>query len=170
LSQAKKDASAVEEKRKDIQDTLQKEKSILQEMLNETENMHIVFLDRNFNFVSVNKAYAKTCGYKPEEMIGKNHFALYPNEAIETIFKRVRDKGVPAAFHDKPFIFPDQPERGVTYWDWTLKPVKNKDGEVEGLVFSLVETTERKKAEKSIQNHTHNEPSESELSIAEKYP
>jgi PAS domain S-box-containing protein len=141
-----------ETKWKDIQYTLQKENTILQEMLNETENMHVVFLDRDFNFVRVNEAYAKTCGYKPDEMIGKNHFDLYPNEENEAIFRRVRDTGVLAEFHDKPFVFPDQPERGVTYWDWTLKPVKNEAGEVEGLVFSLVETTERKKSEEEIQN------------------
>ena len=152
MSQTKKDVSPVEEKCKDIQDKLQKENSILQEMLNETENMHLVYLDRDFNFVRVNEAYAKTCGYKPEEMIGKNHFALYPGEEVEAIFKRVRDTGVPPTFHDKPFVFPDQPERGVTYWDWTLKPVKNEAGAVEGLVFSLVETTKRKKAEEEIQN------------------
>ena len=137
---------------RDIQGTLQKENSILEEMLNEAENMHLVYLDKDFNFVRVNEAYAKTCGYKPEQMIGKNHFALYPGEEIEAVFKRVRDTGVPAKFHDKPFVFPDQPGRGVTYWDWTLKPAKNEAGEVEGLVFSLVETTERKKAEEEIQN------------------
>lgn len=152
LSQTKKDASAKEIKCKDIQDTLQKDNRILKEMLNETENMHLVFLDRDFNFVRVNEAYAKTCGYKPEEMIGKNHFALYPGEEVEAIFKRVRDTGVPTEFHDRPFVFPDQPERGVTYWDWTLKPVKNEVGEVEGFVFSLVETTERKKAEEEVEN------------------
>ena len=151
MSHAKKDVLAVEEKCKDIRDTLQEENSILQEMLNETENMHIVFLDSNFNFVRVNEAYAKTCGYTPEEMIGKNHFALFPGEGAEAIFKRVRDTGVAAKFHDRPFVFPDQPERGVTYWDWTLKPVKNEVGEVEGLVFSLVETTERMKVERKLQ-------------------
>ena len=152
MSHTKKTASAVEEKCKDIQETLQKENTILQEMLNETENMHVVFLDRDFNFVRVNEAYAKTCGYKPDEMIGKNHFDLYPNEENEAIFRRVRDTGVPAEFHDKPFVFTDQPERGVTYWDWTLKPVKDETGEVDGLILSLVETTERKKAEEKIQN------------------
>jgi PAS domain S-box-containing protein len=151
LSQTKKEASAKETKCRDIQDTLQKENNILEEMLNETENMHLVFLDRDFNFVRVNKAYAKTCGYRPEDMIGKNHFALYPGEDVEAVFKRVRDTGVPTRFHDRPFVFPDQPERGVTFWDWTLKPVKNAAGEVEGLVFSLVDTTERKKAEAELE-------------------
>jgi PAS domain S-box-containing protein len=134
------------------QEALQKEKGILQQVMNGAKNMHLVYLDRDFNFVRVNEAYAKTCGYKPEEMIGKNHFALYPGEEIEAIFKRVRDTGEAAQFHDKPFVFPDQPQRGVTYWDWTLKPVKNEAGEVEGLVLSLVETTERKKAEEEIRN------------------
>ena len=150
LSQTKREASAKEKKCKDIQETLQKENTILQEMLNETENMHVVFLDRDFNFVRVNEAYAKTCGYKPDEMIGKNHFDLYPNEENEAIFRRVRDTGVPAQFRDKPFVFPDQPERGVTYWDWTLKPVKDGSGTVEGLVLSLVETSDRKRAEEAI--------------------
>ena len=151
MSQTKKEASAKETKCRDIQDTLQKENNILEEMLNETENMHLVFLDRDFNFVRVNKAYAKTCGYRPEDMIGKNHFALYPGEDVEAVFKRVRDTGVPTRFHDRPFVFPDQPERGVTFWDWTLKPVKNAAGEVEGLVFSLVDTTERKKSEAELE-------------------
>jgi PAS domain S-box-containing protein len=136
---------------KKSRDALQKEKSMLQEVMNGAENMHLVYLDSDFNFVRVNEAYAKTCGYKPEEMIGKNHFTLYPDQEVEAIFKRVRDTGVPTKFHDRPFVFPDQPERGVTYWDWTLKPVKNEAGEVEGLVFSLVETTERKKAEEALQ-------------------
>jgi PAS domain S-box-containing protein len=152
LSQKKKGASTKGIECKDFQDTLQKENSILKEMLNETENMHLVYLDNGFNFVRVNEAYAKTCGYKTEEMIGKNHFRLYPSEEIEAIFKRVRDAGVPAKFHDKPFVFPDQLGRGVTYWDWTLKPIKNEAGKVEGLVFSLVETTERKKIEEEIRN------------------
>jgi PAS domain S-box-containing protein len=152
LSGVRKGVSEKKKKRKNAQDELQKENSILQEMLNETENMHLVFLDKDFNFVRVNEAYAKTCGYTPEEMIGKNHFALYPHDENEAIFKRVRDTGMQTEFHNKPFVFPDQPKRGVTYWDWMLKPVKNEVGEVEGLVFSLIETTKRKKAEEKIQN------------------
>ena len=45
---------------------------------------------------------------------------------------------------------PDQPERGVTWWDWTLSPVKESSGLVTGLVFSLVDTTERKLLEEKL--------------------
>jgi PAS domain S-box-containing protein len=138
---------AVEASRK----ALERERDLLQIVMNGAKNSHLVYLDRDFNFVRVNEAYARTCGYTPEAMIGKNHFALYPNAENEAIFARVRDTGEPAEFHDKAFVFPDQPERGVTYWDWTLIPVKDAAGNVTGLVFSLIETTARKRAEGEIQ-------------------
>jgi PAS domain S-box-containing protein len=129
---------------------LEEERDLLQSVMNGAKNAHLVYLDRNFDFVAVNETYARSCGYTPEEMVGKNHFALYPHDENEAIFARVRETGVPVEFHDKPFVFPDQPERGVTYWDWTLIPVKGDSGKVNGLVFSLVETTERKRAEERI--------------------
>ena len=129
---------------------LKKQHSILQKVMDGAKNIHLVYLDRDFNFVRVNEAYAKTCGYKPEEMIGKNHFSMYPHTENEAIFKRVRDTGKPFEIKDKQFVFPDQPERGVTFWDWSLLPVKDGSGKVEGLIFSLVETTCRKKTEQEI--------------------
>lgn len=74
--------------------------------------MHLVYMDRDFNFVRVNEAYAKSCRYEPYEMIGKNYFALYPDKINEAIFRKVQDTGVIAQFCDKPFVFPDQSERG----------------------------------------------------------
>ena len=132
------------------EERLERERDILQSVMNGAKKIHLVYLDRDFNFVRVNEAYAETCGYKPEEMIGKNHFTLYPHEENEVIFARVKDTGVAEHYHDKPFVFPDQPDRGVTYWDWTLEPIKDSSGRVEGLVFSLIETTERRKSEEKL--------------------
>jgi PAS domain S-box-containing protein len=130
--------------------SLELERDILQSVMNGARNSHLVYLDREFNFVRVNETYAQSCGYRPDQMIGKNHFALYPNTENEAIFASVRDTGEQVVYHDKPFEFPDQPERGVTYWDWTLTPVKDTDGQVTGLVFSLFETTERKRVEMNL--------------------
>ncbi len=128
---------------------LAQEKRILQHVMDGAGNVSRIYLDRDFNFVRVNESYARTCGYTPEEMIGRNHFDLYPHKENEAIFMQVRDTGEPYEARDKPFVFPDQPERGVTYWDWSLRPIRSRTGEVEGLVFALVETTERKRAEKA---------------------
>ena len=145
----------VKSRTKELEDALQiarNERSLLKTVMNCAGESHLVFLDKDFNFLLVNETYAKTCGYKPEEMIGKNHFLLYPNRENEAIFTEVRNTGIPVSYRDKPFEFPDQPERGITYWDWTLVPIKSRDGEVEGLVFSLTETTNRKKVEQRLES------------------
>jgi PAS domain S-box-containing protein len=142
--------------RKKAEIALQDERDLLQIIMNGTKNSHLVYLDREFNFIRVNEAYARTCGYTPEEMIGKNHFDLYPNEENEAIFASVRDTGKAVEYHDKPFEFPDQPERGVTYWDWTLTPIKSQE-ETVGLIFSLYETTKSKLAEIRIKELLENE-------------
>ncbi len=136
--------------RKRMEETVRRESDLLRSVMNGTRNVHLVCLDTEFNFVRVNEAYASTCGFRPDEMIGKNHFALNPNPEIEAIFARVRDTGEPFETRDKPFIFPDQPERGVTYWDWTLTPETDTQGGVTGLVFALVETTNRKRTEEKL--------------------
>lgn len=129
--------------RKQAEEALIWEKETLQITIENT-NTHLAYLDPQFNFVRVNSAYAIGSGYTVEELIGKNHFVLFPDKENQDIFERVRDTGKAVEFRDKPFAFSDQPERGITYWDWTLTPVKGISGKVEGLVLSLIDTTTRK--------------------------
>ena len=142
--------------RKAYEKELQGEHNLLQSVMNSAGNAHLVLLDRDFNFVRVNETYAASCGYKPEEMIGKNHFNLYPSEEMESIFRKVRDTGHPVEIHDRPFHFPDQPERGVTYWDWTLIPNRDVRGSTNGMLFSLFETTLRVRAEEALKTSEAN--------------
>ncbi len=81
---------------------------------------------------------------------GKNHFVLYPNEENEAIFRRVVETGEPFSIIAKPFQFPDLPEWGVTYWDWTLYPIKDDQEVVEWLIFVLRDVTENKRAELAL--------------------
>ncbi len=129
--------------RKQAEEALLREKETLQVAIEYT-NTHLAYLDPQFNFVRVNSAYAKGSGYTVQELLGKNHFALFPDKENQAIFERVRDTGKPVEYKDKPFSFFGQPERSVTYWDWTLTPVKGATGKVEGLVLSLIDTTARK--------------------------
>ena len=115
----------------------------------ETTHFCLVYLDRDFNFVRVNQAYANACGYPAGFFPGKNHFDLHPSEEVETIFRNVVATGTPFTIYTNPFRFPDHPERGVTYWDWSLHPLRNEDGGVEGLLFALLDVTERKRSERS---------------------
>ncbi len=114
----------------------------------ENTNTLIAYLDQDMNFLMANDAYVAGSGYTREELIGRYHFDLFPNEENEAIFKRVRDTGQPLEFKAKPFEYLEQPWRGVTYWDWKLAPVKDAACRVIGLVLSLVEVTETIRSER----------------------
>ena len=111
----------------------------------------LVFLDRDFNFIRVNEAYARACNRDVSEFPGHNHFEFYPHKENEEIFRKVAETKVPFHAIAKPFIFPDHPEWGVTYWDWTLFPILDNKGEVDFLVFSLEDVTGRQIAEEALQ-------------------
>ena len=110
----------------------------------------LVFLDKEFNFIRVNEAYAQSCQRDVSEFPGHNHFALYPHEENQAIFTQVVNTKTPYQAVARPFVFPDHPEWGVTYWDWTLVPILDDAGEVDFLVFALQDVTDRKKAEEEI--------------------
>lgn len=112
-------------------------------------NTHILtaYLDEHFNFIRVNQAYAKADNREPDFFPGKNHFSLYPNAENEVIFRRVLDTAQPYEEYAKPFEYPAHPEWGVTYWDWTLTPIKDEQAKVTRLLLTLVNVTPRKLAE-----------------------
>lgn len=80
-----------------------------------TTHFCFVLLDVNFNFIRVNRAYADACGHDPEFFPGKNHFDLYPHEENEAIFRQVVESGMAFTAYAKPFVFPDDPDRGTTF-------------------------------------------------------
>lgn len=108
-----------------------------------------VFLDKDFNFIRVNRAYARSCRRQAAEFPGRNHFELYPHAENQAIFAKVVETKTPYQAVAKPFVFPDHPEWGVTYWDWSLAPILDEAGAVDFLVFSLKDVTERVQAEEA---------------------
>lgn len=127
----------------------QKEDPFLQTILDHT-HMLVAYMDPKFNFIKVNKAYAKADERKPSFFPGKNHFDLYPNAENEKIFKEVVKSGKPYFAQAKAFEYAEHPERGTSYWDWSLIPIKNRDKSVEGLVLTLANVTERVLSEAKI--------------------
>lgn len=112
----------------------------------------LVILDRDYNFVRVNETYARACRKEVADFVGRNHFEMYPSDT-KLIFDEVVRTKHPFRTFCRAFVFPDQPERGVTYWDWTLVPVFDPAGEIEFLVFSLNEVTDRKRAEEALRRN-----------------
>ncbi|MCK9210337.1 MAG: PAS domain S-box protein [Ignavibacteriaceae bacterium] len=126
-----------------IEDELYKNTKILQSYI-QYSIAPLVLLDKDFNFLQVNEAYANTCQRDVSEFMGHNHFEFYPSDAKADFEKVVNNKEA-VRFVERPFVFPDHPEWGVTYWDWSLTPILDKMGEVEFLVYALRDVTQRKK-------------------------
>ncbi|MDD5145752.1 MAG: PAS domain S-box protein [Candidatus Pacebacteria bacterium] len=125
----------------------------LLDVIKENTEAQLAYLDKDFNFLKVNSAYCRGSNYAESELIGKNHFDLFPNKENKMIFEKVRDTGKPVKFFAKPFAYKNQPEKGVTYWDWTLIPVKDDKNLVKGLVLSVFDVTNRILAEKKLENY-----------------
>ncbi len=141
--------------RKRVELELRIEKDTLQTIMEDT-SAQIAYLDPQLNFIKLNSAYAQGSGHSAEELIGRNHFDFFPNAENEAIFKRVVETGEPVRFYAKPFEYIDQPERGITYWDWSLVPVKDDAGGVQGLVFSLLDVTSLKRMEEELRRSRDN--------------
>ena len=152
LRQRIAELEASETARKRAEEALRDINGLLERIFS-TTYLLIAYMDTDFNFIRVNRAYAAADGREPEFFVGKNHFDLYPNEENEAIFRRVGETGEPYTAYAKPFEYAEHPERGVTHWDWDLHPVKDASGKVEGLVLGLVNVTERIKAEEELRKH-----------------
>jgi PAS domain S-box-containing protein len=146
LLKMKEELEAEMEERKEAELMLRQANELLEDVFN-TTNFCIAYMDREFNIIRVNPAYAAADSREPEFFIGKNHFDLYPHEENEGIFRRVVETGRPHTAHAKAFEYSEHPQRGTTYWDWTLHPVKDETGKTEGLLLCLINVTERIKAQ-----------------------
>lgn len=117
----------------------------------ENTQAQLALLDQDFNFLMVNSAYTRGSGHSKEELLGRNHFELFPNAENQSIFERVRDTGVPYEAIEKAFEYLDQPGRGVTYWNWILAPIKDETGTVREMLLSLLDVTGQVRARQQVE-------------------
>ena len=132
-----------------VKDSLRQTNELLERIFSSI-GLLAAYMDTQFNFIRVNRGYAQADGRDPEYFVGRNHFDLYPNADNLRIFRQVVETGEPFYVFEKPFTYASHPERGVTYWDWSLQPVKGADGRVEGLVLSLIDRTDRVKVQEAL--------------------
>lgn len=136
------DLRAAMEAQAELASRMAENREVLQTIINNTETA-LAYLDAEFRFVAVNTAYGLGSGYDPDELIGKNHFDLFPNAENEAIFQDARRTGEAVEYRARPFRFQEQPWRAITYWDWRLTPVRHRGGRVSGFVLSTQDVTRR---------------------------
>ena len=105
----------------------------------------VVFMDREFNYIKVNQAYADLVGKKPEEMVGLHHFHFMDIVALRPAFQEVIDTGTSYTVEGRPYILPSGQGQGI-YWDWSAQAVHEENGEISGLVLTMMDVTRRELA------------------------
>jgi PAS domain S-box-containing protein len=113
----------------------------------ENTEIRLAYLDRYLNYIWVNHAYASGCGCTVDQLMGQNHFSLFPNADHRVSLQNIIENGQKTDSIDIPVCLPGSPGQAVTYWDASVTPVKDADAKVTGLVLSITETTIRKKLE-----------------------
>gem|GEM_PF-650427 len=136
----------------ELAQALVKERDILHTIMENTQAF-LAYLDPDFHCVQTNSAFVRSSGYTPDELLKHSYFDLFPNPETQTIFEQVRDTGQGVRFEAQPHVFASHPDRGVTYWDWTLVPIHNKHNGMESLVLSLLDVTERERARAELSQH-----------------
>jgi|GEM_PF-2940065 len=113
---------------------------------------NVAWLDKDLRFLRVNRGCAENRRHPPDAFIGEPYFDLYPDAENEALFRRVLASGEPYRESARAFEFPDQPDRGRTYWDLDLRPVHDADGTPAGLIVTLVDVTDREKAIQALRD------------------
>lgn len=135
--------------RKKIENKIQEQVRLLDLIFRHSPD-GIVLLDKNYNFIRVSQSYAKFCNRPLSDFIGRNHFEMYPS-SLKDEFDDAIQKNISYTAYSRPFIFPDHPDWGTTYWDLSMVAIKNVNNIIELILFTLKDVTQRKRAEESLQ-------------------
>jgi PAS domain S-box-containing protein len=107
----------------------------------------IAYLDPDFHYIQVNRAFARAAGRSVLALTGQAHFDLFPDPYFRTLCSQAMADGAPRVGHDREFFRgidrADQP----AFFDWSILPVAVPNGPVKGLLLTLVEVTRRRRAE-----------------------
>ena len=122
---------------------------LLEQIFRHRHSCHVL-LDRDFNFVRVNEAYANTYGKPVDFFPGKSYFVeRYPN--AEDIFKEVLASKSSSRITAFPVVKVGLCDINTSYWDCEVDPVFDQKGGVETLLLTEFDVTEKVRAEWSFE-------------------
>lgn len=99
-------------------------------------------LDRDYNFIEVNSAFAQILGKDPEQCRGLNYFEFFSVDN-RPLFDRVRDQRESAQVKSEPLVTILDDNYTTSYWNWSLTPIRDEMGNTEVLAISRYDITEQ---------------------------
>lgn len=119
-------------------------------------NFMLAYLDPRFNFIRVNSAYAKANNLRPELLIKRNFFQIFPHISSKKTFQNVLKTGNPYQAFAEPIIQWQNNVKQIAYWDWSIQAIKEPGNKITGILLSIVDVTSRVLTEeKLIESYKH---------------
>ena len=103
----------------------------------ERASCSLALLDRSFNYIHVNQAYADQHGRPVDFFLEKSHFEVYSPD-LQEMFEKARDT---KSLIQIPAHPPGYPEGQLTPSDWALDPILNDEGEIDFFVLAPAEVS-----------------------------
>ncbi len=113
-------------------------------------NQGIAVLDKNFNFVYISEAFLEMYGVENNNIIGKNHYEVFPDlpQKWRDVHVRCLAGEVLSGNRDK-YIRED----GMVYYTkWLCRPWRGKDGKISGIIIYTETINDLIVAEKELQS------------------
>ena len=111
----------------------------------------VFWKDRNLTYLGCNEAFARDAGFaSPKDVVGKDDFQMGWRDQAELYRaddRQVIESGTPKLLIEEPQTTPD----GKTLALLTSKiPLRNAQGEIDGVLGTYLDVTDRKRAEKAL--------------------
>ncbi|MBN2663480.1 MAG: PAS domain S-box protein [Bacteroidales bacterium] len=130
-----------------INEQIEKNELLFKSIFNNSIDCKII-LDKDFNYLNINDLYAKTHQKKLADFVGKNYFEIFPSN-LKDDFEQAKISKKIFRKNAFPFVFPDQPDLGITYYDIVLTPILDKNRQIQMFILSLNNVT------KNITEYNH---------------
>jgi PAS domain S-box-containing protein len=105
----------------------------------------IAVLDLDLKYIAVSNRFLKDYNVKEEDVIGKNHYEIFPE--MPQKWKEVHRRVLAGAIERNDDDFFVRTDGSITYNRWECRPWRHVDGKIGGIIMYTEVTTERKKAE-----------------------
>src|SRR5690606_3645884 len=136
---------------------LSEHKSRLLEAIQSNTTTYLAYLDRELRFLEVNAAYCGALGLSSVAVVGRTYGEVSPDaEVTRTLLQHTCETGMSAELQETPLTTRRDGDVDQTvYWDWSARPVIGEFGEVQGVVISAVDVTQKVVTRNELERSNH---------------
>jgi len=140
---------------KEIEEALKESEQRFRDTVKQAPVGITILRGKNYIVEMANDTYLQLIDRKVTEFVGRPLFDCLPEveESVHALLDSVLDTGVPFHGNEVPIPINRYGKQEVFYFDFLYYPLKEKDGEISGIIVTVTEVTEKVTAAKKIKEN-----------------